>query len=144
MLSSAGLHSPQLRSPLYLAAVALAALAVSLLLAFAVAPASRPDANGDRARHTIAERRSSKQTQETTAETLLATRAQPPAVSTVAGVDAEHGNDVGGAAGNGPSRRLLWGLLAPWAFAVDEIAVLGLAAVLIVRYNARRRRGARM
>ncbi len=35
-------------------------------------------------------------------------------------------------------------LLAPWAFAIDAIAVLGLAAVLIVRYNARRRRGARM
>jgi len=35
-------------------------------------------------------------------------------------------------------------LCAPeWAFAVDAIAVLGLAAVLIVRSNARRRRGAR-
>jgi hypothetical protein len=119
MLSSAGLNSPQLRSTLLLAAVALAALAVSLLLAFAVATAPRPDANGDGARHTIA-----------TAETpIAAPAAQPPAVSTAAG------------AGQPP---LLWALLAPWAFAVDAVAVLGLAAVLILRYHARRRRGARM
>lgn len=37
----------------------------------------------------------------------------------------------------------LWVLLTPWAFGVDVIAMLGLAAVLIVRYNARPRRGAR-
>ncbi len=121
MLSSAGLHSPQLRSPLWLAAVALAALAVSLLLAFASATAPRPDANGDAARRTTAE------------TPIAAPAAQPPAASTAAGADAEH-----------EQPPLLWTLLAPWAFAVDAIAVLGLAAVLIVRYNARRRRGARM
>jgi membrane protein implicated in regulation of membrane protease activity len=120
------LNSPQLRSTLWLVAVALAALAVSLLLAFAAATAPRPDANGDGARRTTA-----------TAGTPIAS----------------HENNVGDAAGNGPSRPLpslvdrprpLWTLLAPWAFAVDAIAVLGLAAVLIVRYHARRRRGARM
>ncbi len=131
MLSSAGLNSPQLRSSLLLAAVALAALAVSLLLAFASATAPRPDANGDGARRTTAE------------APLLAPAAQPPAVSTAAGADAEHESDVGGVPGNGPSRPRLWALLAPWAFAVDAIAVLGLAAVFIVRYNARRGRGAR-
>jgi hypothetical protein len=111
------LHSPQLRSPLWLAAVALAALAVSLLLAFASVTAPRPDANGDGARRTTAE------------TPIAAPAAQPPAASTAA--DAE-------------PPPPLWALLAPWAFAVDAIAVLGLAVVLIVRYNARRRRGARM
>jgi len=90
------------------------------LLAFASAP--RPHANGDGARRTIAE------------TPIAAPAAQPPA------------------ARNGPSLplplsidqpSLLWPLLAPWAFAADAIAVLGLAAVLIVRYLARRRRGAR-
>jgi hypothetical protein len=111
------LHSPQLRSLLSLAAVALAALAVSLLLAFASV------------------------TVPTAKTPIAAPAAQPPAVSTAASVDAEHGNDVGGAVDQPP---LLWALLAPWAFAVDAIAVLGLAAVLIVRSNARRRRRARV
>ena len=132
MLSSAGLLSPELRSRLLLAAVALAALAVSLLLAFASATAPRPDANRDGARSSTAERRSSTQARETTAQTpIAAPAAQPPAVSTAAGADADR-------------PPLLWALLAPFAFAVDAIAVLGLAAVLIVRYNARSRRGARM
>jgi hypothetical protein len=126
MLSSAGLNSPQRRSALLLAAVPLAALAVSLLLAFASATAPRPDANGDGARRTTAERRSSTQARETTAETPIAAPAAQPPPSLV------------------DQPPLLWALLAPWAFAVDAIAVLGLAAVLIVRYNARRRRGARM
>jgi hypothetical protein len=131
MLSSAGLNSPQFRSALSLAAVALAALAVSLLLAFASATV-RPDANGDGARRTAVEGRFSAQAREKSAEKpIAAPAAQPPAVST-----AER------AAADQPP--LLWALLAPWAFAADAIAVLGLAAVLIVRYNARRRRGARM
>ncbi len=127
MLSSAGLNSPQRRSALWLAAVALAVLAVSLGLAFAFASAPRPAANGDGARRTSVE------------TPIVAPAAQPAAVSTAAGADAEHVNDVRGAAGSGP----LWAVLAPWAFAIDGIAVLGLAAVLIVRNNARRRRGAR-
>jgi len=112
------LHNPQLWSRLLLAAVALAALTISLLLAFASATAPRPDANGDGARRTTAE------------TPIAAPAAQPRAVSTGAGADVDQ-------------PPLLWVLLAPWAFAVDGIAVLGLAAVLIVRYNARRRRGAR-
>ena len=120
MLSSAGLNSPQFRAPLWLAAVALAVLAVSLVLAFASAPAPRPDANADAARRTTAETHLSTRAPETTAQTPSAAPASP--------VDRP---------------PLLWALLAPWAFAADAIAVLGLAAVLIVRYNARRRRGAR-
>lgn len=131
MLSSAGLNSPQLRPPLWLAAVALAALALSLLLAFASTMVPRPDANGDAARRTTADRPAGTPTRETTEKTpIAAPAAQPPAVSTAAG-----------AAADSPPR--LWALLAPWTFAVDAIALLGFAAVLIVRYNARRRRGAR-
>jgi hypothetical protein len=116
-----------------LAAIALTALAVSLLLAFASTTALRPDANGDAASRPTLEPR------------FAAPPAPLHALPTAAGADAEHGNDAGGAAGNAPSRPpLLWALLAPWAFAVDAIALLGLAAVLFVRYNARRRRGARM
>ena len=131
MQSSAGLHSPELRSRLFLAAVALAALAASLLLAFVSATAPRPNANRDGARSATVERRSSTQARQTTAETPIAVPAQPAAVSTAAGADTDQ-------------PPLLWALLAPWAFAVDAIAVVGLAAVLIVRHNARRRRGARM
>ena len=109
MLSSAGLNSPQLRPTLLLAAIVLAALAVSLLLAFAAATVPS-----------------------TTAEIpIAAPAAQSPAVSPAAG--AEHDRSP-----------LLWALIAPWAFAVDAIAVLGLAVILIVRYHARRRRGVRM
>jgi hypothetical protein len=131
MLSSAGLHNPELRSRLSLAAVALAALAISLLLAFASATAPRPHANGDGARRTTAERGSSGQARETTAKTPIAPPAAQRAASTAAGADVDR-------------PPLLWALLAPWAFAVDAIAVLGLAAVLIVRSDVRRRRGARM
>jgi len=111
MLSSAGLNNLQLRSTLLLAAVVLASLAVSLLLAFAVATAPRPTAEIP----------------------IAAPAAQPPAVSRAAVADAEHDQPPP-----------LWALLAPWAFTVDAIAALGLAAVLVVRYHARRRRGARM
>jgi hypothetical protein len=115
-----------------LVAVAFAAFTISLLLAFASAKVPRPDANGGSAHRTTAERHSSTQARETTAETpIAAPAAQPPAASMTAG-----------AAVDQPPP--LWVLLAPWAFAVDGIAVMGLAAVLIVRYNARRRRGARM
>jgi hypothetical protein len=106
---------------LALGALALAALAISLLLAFASVTAPLPKAP------------------------TAAPAAQPLAVSTAAGGGVMHENEVGrGAAGNGPSRPpLLWALLTPWALAVDALAVLGLAAVLIVRYTARRRSGAR-
>jgi hypothetical protein len=127
MQSSAGLHNPRLRSRLLLAAVPLAALAASLMLAFVVASAPRPEANVD----------SGVPARIMTVEPRIAAPVAPPvAVSPPAGADAEHGN----VAGRPPS---MWALLAPGVFAVDALAVLGLALVLTVRYRARRRRGAR-
>ncbi len=123
MQSSAGSHSPPFRPRVLLAAVALAALAASLLLAFVSTTAARPHARRDGAR--VA-----------TAATPIAAPATPPAASTFP-ADAENPNGVGAA----PS---LSALLTPWAFAVDAIAVAGLAAILIVRYKMRRRRGARI
>ncbi len=119
MPSSAGLRNPQFRSRLLLAAIPLAALAASLLLAFASAIALRAHAAGEGARPT-------------TVSTPLVTQATPPAIPAI--------GDAGSARSRPP---MLWGLLAPWAFGVDAIALLGLAAVLIVRYNAPRRRETR-
>jgi len=116
MLSSAGSGSPQLRPSFVLAAVALAALAASLLLAFALAAAPHWGTNGDHAPYAIVERR------------FTSPAAPPPPTVAV---------------GNESSPPMLWALLAPPAFSVDAIALLGLAAVLIVRAEARRRRGPR-
>lgn len=112
-----------------LAAVALAALALSLLLAFASATAPRSDANDDVSRGTSAEARSNAQGPEAAAQTPVAAPAPrwPDLWSTIAG------------AGTGQP-QMLRSLLAPWVFAVDVIALLGLAAVLIVRNGTRRRR----
>jgi len=127
MLSSARLNSPQLQPALSLAALALAALALSLLLAFAFAMAPRRAANGDSATRTTVESRFGSPARQTTAQIpIVAPAAQPPAASSFA------------------DRPTLWALLAPFTFAVDAIAVLGLAAVLVVRYNVRRRRGVRI
>ncbi len=123
MQSSAGSHSPPFRPRLLLAAVALAALAASLLLAFVSTRATRPHASRDGVRVT-------------TAAAPIAVPATPPAASIVPR-DAENPHRAGAA----PS---LSALLLPWAFAVDAIAVAGLAAILIVRYKMRRRRGARI
>ena len=103
-----------------LAAVALAALAVSLLLAFAFAMPPRPHPSGVAVHRAIAETRN----------------ATPPVQPPPALVDQPPPALV-------DQPPPLWVLLTPWAFGVDVIAMLGLAAVLIVRYNARPRRGAR-
>ena len=112
-----------------LAAVALAALALSLLLAFASATAPRSDANDDVNRGTSAETRSNAQGPETAAQTPVAAPAPrwPGLWSTIAGA-------------NTSQPQMLRALLAPWVFALDVIALLGLAAVLIVRNGTRRRR----
>lgn len=129
MLSSAGLNSPPLRARLLLAALALVALAVALLLAF-VSVLPRPAANRDGARSPVAGQRSGADARGTAAQKpTVAPTVQPPAVSPADNAAAEQ-------------PPMLWALLAPWAFAADAIALLGLAAVLIVRRNARRR-GAR-
>ncbi|MGH7728601.1 MAG: hypothetical protein ACREM2_07420 [Vulcanimicrobiaceae bacterium] len=121
MPSSAGSNNPELRSSLWLIAVALAALAGALLLAFTFAfvTAPRPAGRSLQARPATAQ----------TPMTVAATQRSAPAASSGAAAGVE--------------RLPLWALLAPWAFAVDALAVLGLAAVLLVRYLARRRRGAR-
>jgi hypothetical protein len=106
-----------------LAAIVLVALAVSLLLAFASVTLPHLGANGDAAGRTTVEERFSARPRTTTAE-------KPLAATAADGADAHQ-------------PPLLWALLAPWAFAADAVAVLGLAAVLVVRSNARRRRGAR-
>jgi hypothetical protein len=127
--------SPQRQSALFLAVVALVALAVSLMLAFASAPPQRTGANGDGALHT-AERRSSARARGSTAgATIVAPTAKPPAASTVAGA-----RQPPSLVDQSPS---LWTLLAPWALAVDALAVLGMAAVLTLRHGTRRRRRAR-
>jgi hypothetical protein len=132
MPSSAGLNNPQLRSLLWLAALPLATLAASLLLAFAVTVV--PRFHWIR----IGAHRAAPQTP------IAAPAARPFPASTAAGSNAGHGGDAGAAAANGSSEPAsLWPLLTPWAITVDAVALLGLAAVLLVRNNSRRRRGAR-
>jgi hypothetical protein len=124
MPSSAGLNNPQLRSLLWLAAVPLVTLAASLLLAYAVTLV--PHFHWIR----IGVHRAAPQT------TIAAPAARPFPVSTA-------GNDAGAASAAASEPASLWALLAPWAIAVDAVALLGFAAVLMVRYSSRRGRGAR-
>lgn len=114
MLSSAGLRNPEIRLRLALAAIVLAALAVALLLAFASTRAPRHGANGVGARR--------EEAREMTAYTPAPVHAAAGAVEQPL-----------------PMRDLL----ARFAYTVDVIAVLGLAAVLIVRRDARRREARR-
>ncbi len=125
MPSSAGLNSPELRSRLLLVVVALAALALSLLLAVASAMLQRPPVNGASGGATTVGGRSDANVGQSAPAPAAASTA-PPAVS------------AGGAAAVPPLRTML----EPFAFAVDAIALLGLAAVVVV-YTAGRRRGAR-
>jgi hypothetical protein len=112
---------------LYLAAVPLAAFAISLLLALASVALQRTAANGDGAFRTSANRPAGAEMPDTAVRVpIAAPRSQPSPTPTV--VVAEP-----------PS---LWTALAPWAFAADAFAVLGMASVLAVRYGARRRRRA--
>ena len=134
MRSSAGVIDAERRSALGLAAVALAALALSLVLAFASTRLHRAAAPGDGALAPSADTRSGAPAQRT--------KAAPPIAMPTARAggfarrgDAELATDV--------KPKSLWTLLAPWALGADALAVLGLAAVLAVRRSARRRRGAR-
>jgi hypothetical protein len=113
LLSAGGVISPERRSALFLAVVALAALAVSLMLAFASTPAKLPGANGAGALRKIAESRSGAEARSTNLPVPSVDK--PP---------------------------LLWRLLTPWALALDALAVLGMVAVLALRHGARRRRRA--
>lgn len=110
--------SPQYRSALFLTVVALAALAASLILAFAFAPPERPGAHDEGALPKTTERRSSPRAPGTT-EPAARSRPLPSLVD---------------------KPPLLWTLLTPWALRVDAIAVLGMVAVLALRHGIRRRK----
>lgn len=130
MPSSAGSSSLERRSALALAGVPLAALVLSVLLAFASALPQRARAPGARTpAGTTVEMRGAP-AQRTAARTPSAPTAEPAAISA-------------GPAGQPGKAASLSALLAPWALAVDGVALLGLAAVLALRYTARRPRGAR-
>lgn len=113
MPSSAGLRNPETRLRLALAAVVLAALAVALVLALASTRIARQGANGDGA--------SREQARDMTNTPI-------PVQTAAAGSEQPL-----------PMRELL----ARFAYTVDVVAVLGLAAVLIVRRDARRREARR-
>lgn len=123
MRSSAGVIDAERRSATALAAVALAALALSLVLAF-VSTLHRQPAPAVQRTAAVAP----------AATPAVATTAVPTAAPTPAVAVAEPVTDR--------KPQPLWELLAPWALAADVVAGLGLAAVLAVRYAARRR-GAR-
>lgn len=115
--SASGVIRQVHRSGLYLAAVALAALAISLVLALAPMPRWHSRPNSDRAVQNTANPPSDVQPR------IAAPAPQPAPASTVAAVDASS----------------LWNVLVPWALAVDAFAVLGIVVVLALRHPARRR-----
>lgn len=105
MRSSSGAHNPELRTPLWLGGVAFGALLVALLLAFvAVLPHPKP------------------QIAAPTPVTVTTPAPQTPAISAPAAASGSQ---------SGPSS--LWPVLLPWGLGVDAAALIGLAAVLIVR-----------
>jgi len=123
MRLSAGSSSPERRSALALAAVALAALTLSFLLTFVStlplrprASAAAPPASAGRfgARPTAA--------------------AAPPVPTALPAVPST---------GSAPPKATLWTLLTPWALAVDALALLGIAGIFGLRRAAARARGAR-
>lgn len=105
MRSSAGWGSPQLRASACTAGIAVAALALSLFLAFAAQNAPRAYVR------VVAPRLHIARIARIALPAHLVPRNEHPA----------------------PQRRTLWSLLAPWAVAVDALALAGLAAVFAVR-----------
>ncbi len=104
MRSFAGLYSPALRLRIALASIPLAALAVSLLLAFA----------------SVSLPRSTLQASRIAVQIPIATVTRQPVerpAAAAAGISREDTRPA-----------LLWRLLTPWALAVDVIAVLGFIA----------------
>jgi hypothetical protein len=130
MPSSAGSSSLERRSALALAGVPLAALVLSVLLAFASALPQRLRARGAETPLPTAGQTRAAPAQRTTVRTPSVAAAQPAPAST---------RPTGGA--GEPSS--LWTLLAPWALAADVLALLGLVAVFALRRAARRPRRAR-
>jgi hypothetical protein len=135
MPSSAGSSSLERRSALALAGVPLAALLLSVLLAFASALPQRPPARGAvKPVETTAQTRAAP-ARRTSARTTSAPTAEPAAPETAA-ISA-------GPAAEPAKTSSLAALLAPWAIGADVLALLGLIAVLALRRAARRPRGAR-
>jgi membrane protein implicated in regulation of membrane protease activity len=129
--SASAVTSRQDRSALYLAAVALAALAISLLLALASVALQRTTAiHHGAARPTVHQPVVAAQPPDVQPRNaplqppIAQPRSRPRTPSSVAGEP--------------PS---LWTVLAPWALGVDGFAVLGMVAVLALRRGARRNGG---
>jgi membrane protein implicated in regulation of membrane protease activity len=119
--------SRQVRSRLYLAAVPLAAFAIALVLALAsVAVQHSITANGARALRTSANRPAGADVPNPAAHVPIAAPRSEPATPRAV------------LTGEPPS---LSTALAPWALAADAFAVLGMIAVLALRYVAGRRGG---
>lgn len=120
MPSSVGnVISPSRRAALWLAAVALTSLALALLFAYASVPRSSDVIAGPAGDTT------------TVSSTVVRQRE----------TSANGSGPAAGDANENPAS--LAQLLAPWALGADALALAGLAAVLAVRYGARRRGGAR-
>lgn len=107
MRSFAGLYSPALRLRIALASIAFAAIAASLLLAFASVSLPAPTVHAPGIAVQIPNAAATNQ------------RAERPGP---AGITRQDTQPV-----------LLWTLLTPWALAVDAIAVLGFMAARMLR-----------
>jgi hypothetical protein len=109
MRSSAGAYNPELRTSLWLGAVAFAALGLALLAAF-ITVMPRPKFQSARS----------------TPKTTVSAPVLQPTTASVPVPSAKH---------HQPS--MLWPVLFPWAIGLDAAAVLGLILVLLVRSNVR-------
>jgi hypothetical protein len=109
MRSSAGAYNPELRTPLWLGSVALAALALALLAAF-VSVMPRPRFQPARS----------------APKTTVSAPVLQPTIASVPAPSEKH-----------PQPSMLWPVLLPWAIGLDAVAVLGLILVFVVRSNVR-------
>ncbi|GEM_PF-1979585 len=118
MPSSSGSLSPQAQSVVSLAMLALVALGLSLLLAFAAFP--RPQITTRAVRHVV-----------------VAPRAHPPIALPRQNAGSQTQRATVPAAPRATAGRAgaptLWTLLLPWAIGVDALALAGFGAVLLVR-----------
>ncbi len=124
MQSSAGSRDPDLRARLVLAAIAVAALVASLLLALAAVPQRSATGSAHGAAPQAVPPPEPRRIF-THPNVVLA-----PPLPRVLPASASHG----------PHANELWSLLRPWTLRIDAIAALGVVAVALVVYGGRRRR----